>query len=246
MVDLHRLHQPEQSLPRGQLPLTEDRSIGRRDCWIWITNIHGRILRVQPNQDVSRRPRSLPKELLLVKVMSFELKNAGATFQRMVTKMFASKIGRNMKVYVDVRHVKSYTTELHEEDLAEAFQVIKDNDMKLNPAKCIFRVSSGKFLGFIVHQRGMEANPKKIRAILDMKSPTNLKQLQSLNGKVAALNRFVSKSTEKCCRSSGSLGRKGSSSGRVNVSRLSSGLKFTWRMHTSFPSQTHEMTYTCT
>ena len=70
--------------------------------------------------------------------------------------------------------------------------------MKLNPSKCAFGVSSGKFLGFMVSHRGIEANPDKIRAILDMKPPQNVKEAQSLTGRVAALNRFVSKATNKC------------------------------------------------
>ena len=70
--------------------------------------------------------------------------------------------------------------------------------MKLNPSKCTFGVASGKFLGFMVSHRGIEANPEKIKAILDMKSPQNIKEVQSLIGRVAALNRFVSKATDKC------------------------------------------------
>ena len=70
--------------------------------------------------------------------------------------------------------------------------------MKLNPSKCAFGVSSGKFLGFIVSQRGIEANPEKFRAIFEMCSPRTTKEMQSLTGRVAALNRFVSKATDKC------------------------------------------------
>ena len=70
--------------------------------------------------------------------------------------------------------------------------------MKLNPSKCAFGVASEKFLGFMVSHRGIEANPEKFKAILDMKSPQNIKEVQSLTGRVAALNRFVSKATNKC------------------------------------------------
>ena len=70
--------------------------------------------------------------------------------------------------------------------------------MKLNSSKCTFRVASGKFLGFMVSHKGIEVNPKKIKAILDMKPPQNIKEVQSLTGRVAALNRFVSKATNKC------------------------------------------------
>ena len=70
--------------------------------------------------------------------------------------------------------------------------------MKLNPSKCAFGVASGKFLGFMVSHRGIEANPEKIKAILDMKSPQSIKEVQSLTGRVAALNMFVSKATDRC------------------------------------------------
>ena len=70
--------------------------------------------------------------------------------------------------------------------------------MKLNPSKCAFKVSSGKFLGFMVSQRGIEANPKKVKAILKISSPRTIKEVQSLIGKVVALNRFISKATDKC------------------------------------------------
>ena len=70
--------------------------------------------------------------------------------------------------------------------------------MKLNPSKCAFGVSSGKFLGFIVSQRGIKANPEKVKAILEMSSPRTTKEVQSLTGRVAALNRFVFKARDKC------------------------------------------------
>ena len=70
--------------------------------------------------------------------------------------------------------------------------------MKLNPSKCVFGVASGKFLGFMVSQRGVEANPDKVRAIMKMAPPKNIKEVQSLNSRVAALNRFVSRATDKC------------------------------------------------
>ena len=70
--------------------------------------------------------------------------------------------------------------------------------MRLNPMKCVFRVSSGKFLGFMVSQRGIEANPKKVEAILDMTSPRSVKEIQRLTGLVVALNRFVSRTIDKC------------------------------------------------
>jgi ribonuclease HI len=130
--------------------------------------------------------------------MPFGLKNAGATYQRLVNAMFKSQIGRNVEVYVDDMLVKSLKSEDHLADLEETFSVLRRYKMRLNPAKCAFGVSSGKFLGFMVSHRGIEANPEKIKAVLEMESPQNTKQLQRLTGRIAALNRFISRSTDKC------------------------------------------------
>ena len=70
--------------------------------------------------------------------------------------------------------------------------------MKLNPNKCAFGVTTGKFLSFMVSQRGIEVNLEKIRAIMDLEPPKTIKEVQSLNGKITTLNRFVSKTTDKC------------------------------------------------
>ena len=121
-------------------------------------------------------------------VMPFGLKNVGATYQRLVNKMFQKHIDTSMKVYIDDMLVKSVKAELHVNHLAEAFQVLKDYKMKLNPTKCAFGVSVGKFLGFIDNSRGIEANPDKIRAMLDMQSPSNNKEVQRLTGRIIALS----------------------------------------------------------
>ena len=84
------------------------------------------------------------------------------------------------------------------EDLRETFDILRFYNIKLNPGKCAFRVTAGKFLGFIVSQRGIEANPDKIWAIIEMVPPKNVKEVQSLNGKIAALNRFVSRAIDRC------------------------------------------------
>ena len=102
------------------------------------------------------------QDLFCYKVMPLGLKNAGATFQRLVNHMFRSQIGRNIEVYVDDMLVKSLDEEKHLHDLQETFETLKRYKMKLNPSKCAFGVSSGKFLGFMVSQRGIEANPNKI------------------------------------------------------------------------------------
>ena len=130
--------------------------------------------------------------------MPFGLKNTGATYQRLMNRMFAPQIGRNVQVYVDDMLVKSQREEDHLEDLRETFDTLRSYNLKLNPGKCAFGMTAGKFLGFLVSQRGIEANPDKIQAIMEMTPPRNVKEVQSLNGKVAALNRFVSRAIDKC------------------------------------------------
>ena len=129
--------------------------------------------------------------------MPFGLKNAGATYQRLVNKMFSKKIGKNMKVYVDDMLVKSKEELAHLDDLKETFATLRQYQMKLNPSKCAFGVSSEKFLGFMVSQRGIKANPKKVQAILNMASPKTVEEVQKLTGRIVAFNRFVSRVTDK-------------------------------------------------
>nr|XP_016470772.1 PREDICTED: uncharacterized protein LOC107793016 [Nicotiana tabacum] len=99
------------------------------------------------------------------KVMSFGLKNAGATYQRLVTKMFKEQLGKTMEVYINDILVKSTKKKDHIGHMKEAFKLLRQYGMKLNPEKCTFGVTSGKFLGFLVSQRGIEVNPDQIRAV---------------------------------------------------------------------------------
>ena len=122
--------------------------------------------------------------LFCYKVMSFGLKNAGATYQRLMNKMFAHQIGRNVKVYIDDILVKSLREDDHLSDLQETFDTLQTYNMKLNLNKCVFRVTAGKFLGFMVSQRGIEVNLEKIRAIVELAPPKMVKEVQSLNSKI--------------------------------------------------------------
>ena len=124
------------------------------------------------------------KGLFYYKMMPFRLKNAGATYQRLMNKMFAHQIGRNVKVYVDDILVKSLREDDHLSDLQETFDTLRTYNMKLNLNKCVFRVTAGKFLGFMVSQRGIEVNLDKIRAIVELAPPKMVKEVQSLNRKI--------------------------------------------------------------
>ena len=130
-------------------------------------------------------------------VMSFSLKNVGATYQRLMDYIFKEMHGRSVEVYVDDIFVKSDSWKQHIKDLQEIFQALRDHGMRLNPDKCAFEVEGGKFLGFMFTYRGIEANPEKWRAITEMRSPENVKEIQRLFGRLTTLSRFVPKLAEK-------------------------------------------------
>jgi hypothetical protein len=112
------------------------------------------------------------------KEMPFDLKNVGTTYQRPVNTKFKELISRNVEVNVDDMLVKSLELESHVADLEETFRTLRQYGMKLNLAKCAFGVFE-KFLGFMVSQRRIEANPEKIKAILEMHSPQNTSNYNS-------------------------------------------------------------------
>ena len=114
--------------------------------------------------------------------MSFSLKNARVTYQRLVNHMFCPQIGRNVEVYLDDMLVKSLDENKHLDNLQETFDMLRRYNMKLNPSKCASGVSSGKFLGFMISHRGIKVNPDKIQAILNIELSRNIKEVQSLTG----------------------------------------------------------------
>jgi len=103
-----------------------------------------------------------------------------------------------MEVYVDDMITKSIEEDDHVQDLEETFKLLRSYAMKLNPKKCTFGVRSRKFLRYMIDQRGIEANPDKIWAILQMQSPTTIRDVQKLTGCIAALGRFMSRLANKC------------------------------------------------
>jgi queuine/archaeosine tRNA-ribosyltransferase len=125
------------------------------------------------------------------------LKNAGSTFSRLTKTVLENQVGRNIFTYVDDIVVASKSKEYHLADLAETFANMRDARLRLNPEKCVFGVRQGKILGYLVSHRGIEANPTKIQAIINMAPPQSTKDVQRLTGRLAALNRFISKSVER-------------------------------------------------
>ena len=136
--------------------------------------------------------------LYCYKVMPFGLKNAGATYQRLMNHVLQDHIDKNIEVYVDDIIVKSQGSEQHARDLEQILDTLEKYKIKLNPDKRVFSVKVGKFLGFMISHRGIEANLEKMEAILNMKAPKTLNERQKLNGRITALGRFISCSAKKC------------------------------------------------
>ena len=116
----------------------------------------------------------------------------------MVTWMFESQIGRNVEAYIDDMVIKSKQVEEHLADLGEVFSVLREHRLRLNASKCSFRVSLGKFLGYMITHRGIEFNPDQIKVINNLHPPRNPKEVQKLTGMAAALNRFISRLVDRC------------------------------------------------
>ena len=132
------------------------------------------------------------------KVMSFGLKNASVAYQRVATTLLHDLIHKEVEVYVDGMIVKSKDSEGHMLALQKFFERIQIYKLRLNPKKCTFRVTSGKLLGFIVSQRGIEVDPEKIKAIVQMKPPRTEKEIQGFLGRIQYISRFIAPLTMTC------------------------------------------------
>nr|GEZ57970.1 reverse transcriptase domain-containing protein [Tanacetum cinerariifolium] len=129
--------------------------------------------------------------------MPFGLKNAGATYHRLMDKAFEGQVGQNIEVYVDDLVVKSHTEAEMVRNIKETFRTLRKVNMKLNPKKCSFVLLEGVFLGYVVTPEAIKPCPDKTAAVRQLPSPLTIKKVQSLNGKLASLNRFLSRSAEK-------------------------------------------------
>ena len=130
--------------------------------------------------------------------MPFGLKYAGATCQRMMTRMFESQLEKNIEFYKEDMVVKSKVESEHVNDLENIFEILRKHKLRLNASKCTFGVGSGKFLGYMVTHCGIEVDPNQIRAINNLQPPWSPKEVQRLIGMTVALNRFSSWSANRC------------------------------------------------
>ena len=188
---------PKDSYPLPRINVSMD-SIARHQLLSFMNAFSGYNQIKLDEADQEKTSFVISQGLFCYKVMPFNLKNAGVTYQRLMNKMFAHQIGRNVQVYVDDMLVKIRPEDDHLDDLKETFNTFRSYNIKLNPSKCAFGVTARKFLRFMMSQRGIEINPDKIQTIIEMAPPRNIKEVQSLNNKVVALNRFMSRATDKC------------------------------------------------
>jgi len=150
-------------------------------------------------EDISKTAFRCPGHIGLFEwiVMTFGLKNAGATYQRAMNYIFHELIGKIVEIYIDDVVVKSRNHERHLADLRKTLECTRKHGLKMNPNKCAFGVSAGEFLGFLVHKGGIEVGKKSMEAIDKVVPPTNLTELQSLLGKINFVRRFISNLSER-------------------------------------------------
>jgi hypothetical protein len=130
-------------------------------------------------------------------VMTFGLKNAGATYQRAMNYIFHELIGKVVEIYIDDVVIKSLSHDTHLEDVKRTLECTRKHGLKMNPNKCAFGGISWRVLGIFGPRRGIEVGKKSMKAIDEVVPPTNLKELQSLLGKINFVRRFISNLSQK-------------------------------------------------
>jgi hypothetical protein len=150
-------------------------------------------------EDISKTTFICPGHIGLFEwiVMTFRLKNAGATYQRAMNYIFHELIGKIMEIYIDDVAIKSLDHESHLANVRKTLECTSKHGLKMNPNKCAFGVLAREFLGFLVHEGGIEVGKKTMKAIDEIVPPTNLKELQSLLGKINFVRRFISNLSQK-------------------------------------------------
>jgi ribonuclease HI len=150
-------------------------------------------------EDISKTAFRCPGHIGLFEwiVMTFGLKNAGATYQRAMNYIFHELIGKIVEIYINDVVIKSLDHESHLADVRKTLECTRKHGLKMSPKKCAFGVSAGEFLGFLVHEGGIEVGKKSMKAIDEVVPPTNLKELQSLLGKINFVRRFISNLSQR-------------------------------------------------
>ena len=191
-VDFRDLNKacPKDDFPLPHIDTLVDATAGH-EMFSFIDGFSGyNQIKMSPS-DVEKTAFRTPFDNFYYTVMPFGLKNVGATYQRTMTAIFHDMMHECMEDYVDDIVVKSKEASNHFEDLKRVFDRCRKYRLRMNPLKCAFGVSAGKFLGFVVHRKGIDLDPAKVKAIQSMPSPANQKQLKSLLGKVSYIKRFI-------------------------------------------------------
>ena len=142
-------------------------------------------------EDMEKTSFITPWGTYCYKVMPLGLKNVGATYQRATTTLLRDLINKEVQVYVDDMIVKPKDREGHILALQKFFERIHFYKLRLNSNKCTFGMTSEKLLGFIVSQRGIKVDPKKIKAIVEMKPPRTEKEIQGFLGRIQYISKFI-------------------------------------------------------
>jgi hypothetical protein len=198
---VHRLHQPEQGLSQGPVSTSTHRSNHglylRCDLLSFLDAYSGFHQIWMAREDREHTAFVTVDGLYCYVVMPYGLKKALPTFVWAMSKTFGDPIRDKVEIYVDDIVVKTRRGSTLVEDLTLVFDKLWATRTKLNPDKCVFGVSAGKLLGFLVSHRGIEANPEKIRAIEAMRPPARIKDVQKFMGSLATLSHFISRLAER-------------------------------------------------
>jgi hypothetical protein len=194
-TDLNK-HCPKDPFPLPRIDQVVDSTAG--NVLVCFLNCYSGYHQIAPHpNDEDKTVFITPHDIYCYKVMTFGLKNAGATYQKAIQKCLKSQIGKNVEAYVDDVVVKTTEEDKLITDLTETFANLREFQWKLDPTKCVFGVPSGLLLGFMVGHRGIEANLVNVDAIRKMAKPSNKKDFMKLTGMMAGLGRFLSKLSEK-------------------------------------------------
>jgi hypothetical protein len=184
--DVRRLHRPQQALHNDPFWLLRiDQVINSTaGCdLLFFLDCYSRYHQITIKEEDQEKTMCItPFGSYCYTIMSFRLKNIGVTYQRAIQAYFKKQLNKNVKAYVDDVVIKTRNSDTLIADLEETFTSQREYQWKLNANKCVFGVPSGKLLGFIISHHGIEANPKKISAITDMKAPTCINDVQKLTG----------------------------------------------------------------
>nr|GEW05609.1 hypothetical protein [Tanacetum cinerariifolium] len=180
LADVCRFHGSEQGLSAGLLPPTENRlesGVSLRLPLQYFLDTYKGYHQIQfAEADEEKTVFHTGQGVYCYTKMPFGLKNAGATYQRLMDKAFEGKIGRNIEVYVDDLVVKSHTKAEMTRDVEETFRTLRKINMKLNPKKCSFGLAEGMFLGYVITPEGIKPCPDKKAAVLQLPSPRTIKE----------------------------------------------------------------------